>query len=86
MKFSQNLTWQAIGVIQPTVLRAKELGAHLNLVAMLRAVAVDCFLQSETNEFKTSFPKTAAAHVIRTALEELNSVGQINFGEEDNLW
>jgi hypothetical protein len=86
MKFSQSLTWQAIGVIQPTTFKAKELGVHLNLVSTLNSAAVDCFIQSETVEFKTSFPKTAAAHVIRTALVELKEEGKLEFGEQDNLW
>jgi len=86
MKFTQNLAWQAIGVLQPNVLKAKELGVATNLVAMLNSAAIDCFLQSETIEFKTSFPKVAAAHVIRTALAELNAAGELEFGEEDKLW
>jgi hypothetical protein len=86
MKYSQNLTWAAIGLIQPKVLEAKESGVSLNIVAMLKSAAVECFLHSEEVEFKTSFPKTVAAHVIRTALLELDTVGFIVFGKEDKLW
>jgi hypothetical protein len=86
MKYSQELVWQAVGVIVPSLLEARELGVSINLPTALNLAAVDCFLISETTEFKISFRKTAAALVIRTALQELHTNGQLEFGTQDKLW
>lgn len=86
MKYSEELVWKAVGEFMTDILSAKALGCRMNLPSALKDAAAECFLISETTEYKTNLDKVFAASIIRSMLQELHSVGWMTFGSVNEYW
>lgn len=86
MKYSDKALWEAIGFILPSIKTAREMGKNFNLPTMLNTAAIQVFLELETVDFKLSYEKLVAAHVVRVALTELTDSGVMLFGDCDDIF
>lgn len=84
MKYSEKLTWEAVGDILPSLLEAKEKDVELNLVSCLKLCAIECFIKNGTYPpFWTGY-RNFAALVVKEALTEISTEGYITFGTIDD--
>lgn len=85
MKYSEKLVRESIGKILPGLHKAEENGVSMNLPSSLKSAACECWLRAEDVEFKLDWEKMCAGHVIRVALQELETVGWMTFGTKDHV-
>lgn len=83
MKYSEKCLWNAVGVFCPNYLKARE-SVHMNLADSIKRAAEIAFIECETVEYKTGI-KHHVGDIIREALLEMNTVGWMTFGEQDEF-
>lgn len=84
MKYSEKCLWNAVYVFCPDYELARNSGVHLNLPESIQHAAKIAFIKCETVEYKTGI-KHHVGSILREALVELNTVGWMTFGDQDEF-
>lgn len=84
MKYSEKCLWKAVDVFCPSYTLARISGVYMNLPECIKGAAEVAFMQCETVEYKTGI-KYHVASIIREALIEMNTVGWMSFGDQDEF-
>ena len=78
MIYTQEITWKAISEFVPHAMTIKSLDGGYSIDKALRDAAVSYFLLDCPRYYW-------AAHIIRTALLEIQEIGWITFGNKEEL-
>lgn len=84
MKYSESCLWKAVYVFCANYEVARAAGVHLTLPEAIKRAAELAFMEYETVEYKTSI-KQHVGTILREALYEMNTVGSVTFGEQDEF-
>ena len=87
MKYSEQLVWKAVYEFVPNFKTVNESKVRLNLPSALKVCAEAIFLEIGLNGISSlGTNRSYAAYIIQDALKEMNSVGWMTFGEQQDYW
>lgn len=87
MKYSEKLVWKAVYELVPNYKIVKENDVSLNLPQCLNHTAITIFLKIGNNAISSlGMNECYAAHIVQDALREINSVGWMTFGTQEDYW
>jgi hypothetical protein len=87
MKFSQRLVWKAVYEFVPSFRAANQNREVINLPKALEIAAIACFLEIGNNGIASlGTDRGYAGYIIQDTLKELQTVGWMTFGSQEEYW